>query len=53
MTWQEAPEEAPGFPTSEADLTADIQALAASGGAFDSLADEPDLYDDTYGEAIG
>jgi len=30
----------------------DIAALAAAGGAFDWLNDEPDLYDDTCGEAI-
>ena len=34
-------------------LTASEMArLAVSGGAFDWLADEPDLYDDTSGEAI-
>lgn len=31
----------------------DFAGLAMAGGAFDWLADEPDLYDDTYGEAIG
>ena len=30
----------------------EIAALAMAGGAFDWLADEPDLYDDTCGEAI-
>lgn len=30
----------------------DIARLAMLGGAFDWLADEPDLYDDTCGEAI-
>jgi hypothetical protein len=30
----------------------EIAALAAAGGAFDWLADEPDLYDDTSGEPI-
>lgn len=30
----------------------DIARLAMAGGAFDWLADEPDLYDDTCGEAI-
>lgn len=30
----------------------DIAKLAMAGGAFDWLADEPDLYDDTCGEAI-
>lgn len=29
-----------------------IAALAAAGGAFDWLADEPDLYDDTSGEPL-
>jgi len=53
MTWQEAPEEAADFLTSETALTADIAALAMAGGAFAWLADEPDLYDDTCGEAIG
>ena len=33
--------------------TADeIAALAMAGGAFDWLADEPDIYDDNCGEAI-
>ena len=30
----------------------EIARLAMAGGAFDWLADEPDLYDDTCGEAI-
>jgi hypothetical protein len=30
----------------------EIAALAASGGAFDWLADEPELYDDTSGEPV-
>lgn len=30
----------------------EIAALAAAGGAFDWLADEPDLYDDTCGEPL-
>ncbi len=30
----------------------EIARLATAGGAFDWLADEPDLYDDTCGEAI-
>jgi len=30
----------------------DLANLAMAGGAFDWLADEPDLYDDTCGEAI-
>ncbi len=30
----------------------DLAKLAMAGGAFDWLADEPDLYDDTCGEAI-
>ncbi len=30
----------------------EIAVLAASGGAFDWLAEEPDLYDDTCGEPI-
>ena len=29
----------------------EVAALAMAGGAFDWLADEPDLYDDTCGEA--
>ena len=37
-----------------ADHTAahEIGALAASGGAFDWLVDEPELYDDTSGEPV-
>jgi len=31
---------------------ADMSRLAVAGRAFDWLADEPDLYDDTCGEAI-
>ncbi len=30
----------------------DLAKLAMAGGAFDWLAEEPDLYDDTCGEAI-
>jgi|SRR5581483_1564277 len=30
----------------------DIATLAAAGGAFDWLADEPDLYDDASGEPL-
>ncbi len=30
----------------------EIAALAAAGGAFDWLAEEPDLYDDTCGEPL-
>ncbi len=30
----------------------DIAILAAAGGAFDWLADEPDVYDDTCGEPL-
>ncbi len=30
----------------------ELAALAAAGGAFDWLADEPDLYDDSCGEAL-
>lgn len=30
----------------------DIAALASAGGAFDWLAEEPDLYDDTCGEPL-
>jgi hypothetical protein len=30
----------------------EIAALAAAGGAFDWLAEEGDLYDDTYGEPV-
>ncbi len=32
--------------------SSELAALAMAGGAFDWLADEPDLYDDTCGEAI-
>ena len=32
--------------------TPEIGALAAGGGAFDWLADEPELYDDTSGEPL-
>jgi len=31
---------------------AEIASLATAGGAFDWLADEPDLYDDTCGEPL-
>jgi hypothetical protein len=42
-----------GGRTSADDTAAhEIAALAAQGGAFDWLADEPDLYDDTTGEPI-
>ncbi len=30
----------------------EVARLAAGGGAFDWLADEPELYDDTSGEAV-
>ena len=30
----------------------EIATLAAAGGAFDWLAEEPDLYDDTWGEPL-
>lgn len=30
----------------------DIASLAAAGGAFDWLAEEPDIYDDTHGEPL-
>ena len=36
----------------DAPLAHEIAALAMAGGAFDWLAHEPDLYDDTCGEAI-
>jgi antitoxin (DNA-binding transcriptional repressor) of toxin-antitoxin stability system len=39
-------------PVGDAPAPAEVAALAAAGGAFDWLADEPDLYDDTCGEAI-
>lgn len=32
--------------------TDEITKLVAAGGAFDWLAEEPDLYDDTCGEAV-
>ena len=31
----------------------EIAAMAMAGGAFDWLADEPDIYDDTCGEPQG
>ncbi len=36
----------------DAPSSEEIAALATAGGAFNWLADEPDLYDDTCGEAI-
>lgn len=42
-----------GVPPDSSDLSsADIAVAAASGGAFDWLADEQDLYDDSRGEAV-
>lgn len=35
-----------------APTSSEIASLAMAGGAFDWLTDEPDLYDDTCGEAI-
>lgn len=39
-------------PTSDDTAASDIAALAARGGAFAWLADEPELYDDTSGEPL-
>ena len=40
-------------PASLEDVTAvEIAALAMAGGSYDWLAEEPELYDDTCGEAI-
>jgi|SRR5947208_16422183 hypothetical protein len=36
----------------EGPTAGEIAALATAGGAFDWLADEPDLYDDTCGESV-
>ena len=41
-----------GESSREDTTAADIAVLAAAGGAFDWLADEPDLYDDTCGEPV-
>ena len=38
--------------TADAPSAPETTALAMSGGAFDWLNDEPDLYDDTCGEAV-
>jgi hypothetical protein len=41
-----------GVPWSNQDIPSQsVAALAAAGGAFDWLADEPDLYDDSNGKA--
>ena len=41
------------MPLSDDTPSADeVAALATAGGAFEWLTDEPDLYDDTCGEAI-
>lgn len=40
-----------GIPADDT-TTHEIAALAARGGAFDWLADEPELYDDTAGEPV-
>jgi hypothetical protein len=42
-----------GIPIQRDDTSgADIAVLAAAGGAFDWLAEEPDIYDDTCGEPV-
>lgn len=41
-----------GRPIGDDTPSSDIAALAAAGGAFDWLAEEPDLYDDTCGEPL-
>lgn len=42
-----------GGPTAADDTgSREIAALAAGGGAFDWLANEPELYDDTSGESL-
>ena len=33
-------------------LGSDIGVLATAGGSFDWLAEEPEIYDDTYGEPV-
>ena len=38
--------------TTNENSSQEIAALAAAGGAFDWLAEEPDLYDDTCGEPL-
>jgi hypothetical protein len=41
-----------GAVTSEGITAQQIAGVAAAGGAFDWLADEPELYDDTSGEPV-
>ncbi|MBI3946680.1 MAG: hypothetical protein HY321_12225 [Armatimonadetes bacterium] len=41
-----------GKATGDDVLGTEIAAVATAGGAFDWLADEPDLYDDTCGEPL-
>lgn len=41
-----------GGATAEDTSSTEIATLAAAGGSFDWLADEPDLYDDTCGEPV-
>jgi len=38
--------------TTDENSSQEIAALATAGGAFDWLAEEPDLYDDTCGEPL-
>ena len=41
-----------GPPPTDDAVAHEIAALAARGGAFDWLDDEPELYDDTSGEPV-
>ena len=52
MVYQLTSEEAAEHSTDEDILASDLASMAMAGGAFDWLADEPDLYDDTHGEPI-
>ena len=52
MIYQLTSEEEAEYSTDEDILAADLASMAMVGGAFDWLADEPDLYDDTHGELI-
>ena len=51
VTLQEAAGQLPALAANEIS-SKEIAWLAMAGGAFAWLADEPDLYDDTCGEAI-
>ena len=52
MIYQLIPEEAAEYSTDEDLLAADLESIAMAGGAFDWLADEPNLHDDTDGEPL-